>query len=219
VPATAQTAQVRPISGTRLDVMATGVVTRVPDIADVDTGISTEAPTASEAIRGNGEAMDRLREALRRSGIDPRDIQTVHVDLTTVYRRPENAPPVFVGYRATHRLSIRFRDIANAGRILDRLVDAGAQDIDGLSYHIDATEAMREEARTLALAEARGRADRYARDLGMRVARILAISETQASGSSSYARVAAQPRYAEMSNTAFGVESTVHTVTVTFELE
>jgi uncharacterized protein YggE len=150
VPAAAQPLQVRPISGTRLDVVATGEVTRVPDIVLINAGISTQAPTAVEAIRANGAAMDRLREALRRAGIEPRDVQTSSVHLNAEWRHGRDAPPVFVGYRASHRLSVRFRDAANSGRILDSLVAAGANEIDGPTFEIAEADAARDEARTRA---------------------------------------------------------------------
>jgi len=72
-PLLAQTAQVRPIGGTRLDVVATGQVTREPDIVLINAGISTQAPTATEAIRANATKMEALRAALRRAGIADRD--------------------------------------------------------------------------------------------------------------------------------------------------
>ncbi len=163
--------------------------------------------------------MDQLRASLRRAGIESRDIQTSSGHLSGVTRQQDNGPAIFVGYRATHRLDIRFRDVANAGRILDTLVAAGAAEISGISFEIEETEAMREEARNLALAEARGRADRYARSLGMRVVRVLAVSERGGSASSGYATVDNDSDSANMSNIALGEETLAYTLAVTFELE
>lgn len=219
VPAVAQPAQVRPIGGTRLDVVATGEVTRVPDIVLIHAGVSTQASTAVEAIRANGAAMDRLREALRRAGIDPRDVQTSSVNLNAEWRHRQEAPPVFAGYRAGHRLSIRFRDAANAGRILDTLVAAGANEIDGPSLEIAEAEAARDEARTRALAVARSRADLYARSLGMRVARVLAVSEAGDGARTGYARGFGESRGRASTNIALGEEQVGIALTVTFELE
>jgi uncharacterized protein len=216
---TAQPTQLRPISGTRLDVLATSEVTRVPDIVDIDAGISTVAPTASEAIRANGEAMDRLRAALRGAGIEARDIQTSHVDLDTVVDHRPSGPPILRGYRASHRLDIRFREAANAGRMLDTLVAAGASEIYGVSFDVEQTDAMRDEARDLALAEARSRADRYARSLGMRVVRVLAVTERGATGGSGLAPVSSAAGNSPSTNIALGEASVGYTLAVTFELE
>ena len=91
----------------------------------------------------------------------------------------ENCNPEFVGYRAHTQVNVRFRDIANAGRVLDALVAAGANQIDGPMLGIERPEAALDEARTRALANAQARAELYARSLNMRVRRILAVSEAE----------------------------------------
>ena len=118
----------RPITGTRLDVVATGEVTRVPDIVRINAGVVTQAPTAVEAIRQNARA-DGARCARRcaRAGIAERDIQTSSINLNPDYRYAENQPPQLIGYQAINQVSVRFRDIAKTGAILDALVAAGRQ--------------------------------------------------------------------------------------------
>ncbi|MGZ8283821.1 MAG: SIMPL domain-containing protein [Allosphingosinicella sp.] len=177
-PAAAQPAEVRPISGTRLDVSVNGEVTRVPDIARINAGVVTQAPTATEAIRQNAARMQAVRAALRRAGIADRDIQTSSINLQPNYRYAENQPPQLVGYQASNDVSIKFRDIADTGGILDALVAEGANQINGPTLGIDQPETALDEARTRALANARARAELYARALGMRVSRVLAVSET-----------------------------------------
>src|SRR5688572_6570868 len=127
----AQVAQVVPISGTRLDVVATGEVNRVPDIVRINAGVMTQAPTATEAIRLNAQQMESLSAALRRAGVAERDIQTSSINLHPDWRHVENRTPELIGYRANNQVSVRFRDIRNSGRILDALVSAGANQIDG----------------------------------------------------------------------------------------
>jgi uncharacterized protein YggE len=176
-PAAAQPIAMQAITGTRLDVVATGEVRRVPDIATINAGVVTQAPTASEAIRGNATRMASVRAALRRAGIADRDIQTSQISLNPEYRYAENQPPRLVGYQASNQVSVRFRDIAETGEILDALVGQGANQINGPSLGIDRPEAALDEARTLAVANARSRAELYARALGMRIKRILSVSE------------------------------------------
>jgi uncharacterized protein len=217
-PASGQPAEVRPISGTRLDVVAAGEVTRVPDIVLINAGVMTQAPTATEAIRANGARMDAMRAALRRAGIADRDIQTSSVNLNAEWRHNREQPPVFIGYRANHVLSVRFRDAANAGRILDALVAAGANEISGPTFEIADAEAARDEARTRALATARARAELYARPLGMRVARILRISEA-GNGMPRMGFVGGESRANAATNIVLGEEAVGVTLTVSFELE
>src|SRR5687767_13365208 len=106
-PATAQPTEVRPISGTRLDVVATGEVNRVPDIARINAGVVTQAPTATEAIRQNAARMASVVAALRAAGIAERDIQTSTLNLNPNYRYAENQPPQLVGYQAVNEVSVR----------------------------------------------------------------------------------------------------------------
>ena len=157
--------------------LATGEAARVPDLVRINAGVSTQAPTASAAIRENAARMESVRAALRRAGVAERDIQTSSINLHPDWRHMENRTPELVGYRANNQVSVRFRDIANAGRILDALVAAGANEIHGPSFEIERPEAALDEARTQALANARARAELYARALGMRVVRVLSVSE------------------------------------------
>ncbi len=177
--AAAQSAiQVQPISGTRLDVSATGEVTRVPDIAIISTGVVTRAASATAAIQQNATRMERVRAALKRAGVEDKDIQTSSINLNPEYHYQQNKPPVLTGYTASNQVSVRFRDIGDTGRILDALVAEGANQINGPSLTIDKPEAALDEARMKAIANGRARADLYARALGMRVVKLLSVSET-----------------------------------------
>ena len=169
------------LNGTRLDVVATGEVTRVPDIARISAGVVTQAPTATAAIQQNAQQMERVRAALKRAGIADRDIQTSTINLNPEYRYQENRPPVLVGYRASNEVSVRFRDIAETGRILDALVAEGANQINGPMLMLDKPEEAMDEARAAALRTAQRRAEMYARALGKRVTRVLSVSEAGAS--------------------------------------
>jgi uncharacterized protein len=122
--------------------------------------------------------MASVRAALKAAGIADRDIQTSSINLNPDYRYEEGRNPVLTGYRASNEVSIRFRDIANTGRILDALVAQGANQINGPSFSLDKPEEALDEARIAALATARRRADVYARQLGKRVGRILSVSES-----------------------------------------
>jgi hypothetical protein len=168
------------VAGTRLDIVATGEVTRVPDIARISAGVVTLAPTASAAIEQNAVRMNAVRAALRRAGIEDRDIQTSSISLNPEYRHVDNQPPLLTGYRAGNEVTVRFRDIKNTGRILDALVAQGANQISGPMLGLDKPEAAIDEARLAALQIARARADVYARSLGKSVRRIISVSEAGA---------------------------------------
>jgi hypothetical protein len=221
----AQTAAipVQTITGTRLDVVATGEVSRVPDIARISAGVVTTAPTASAALQENARRMEAVRAALRRAGIADRDIQTSSINLYPDYRHdPQGSNPQIIGYRASNELSVRFRDIANAGRILDALVAQGANQINGPMLTIDKPEQALDEARTKAVANARARAELYARAIGKQVGRILSISE----GGSNYApppmammRMRGESMAASSTDVQPGEQTLTVALSVSFELE
>ncbi|HZF42293.1 MAG TPA: SIMPL domain-containing protein [Sphingomonadaceae bacterium] len=175
--ALAQVAPLPVLQGTRLDVVATGEVTRVPDLARISAGVVSQAPTAVAALTANSAQMTRVLAALRRAGIAERDIQTSSVNLSPTYRYADNQPPVLTGYGASNQVTIRFREIARAGAILDTLVREGANQIAGPSLEVERPGPALDEARVLAVRAARARADIYARAAGLSVARILSITE------------------------------------------
>jgi len=174
----AQAAITQSIAGTRLDINATGEVTRVPDVAVISAGVVSRAPTASAAMQDTATRMGRVLAALKRAGVADRDIQTSNVNLNPEYRYPENQSPQLVGYTASNNVTIRFRDIRNSGKILDALVGEGANQINGPTLTVDKPEAALDEARAKAIAIGRARAETYARSLGLRVARIVSVNES-----------------------------------------
>jgi uncharacterized protein len=163
-----------------LDVVAEGRSTRVPDLGTIRSGVVTQGATAQAALSENAQRMDRVIAALKRAGVADRDIQTATIQLNPQYRYGENVPPTITGYQATNSVSVRFRDVAKSGAILDALVREGANQIDGPNLAVEAMDAAMDEARTDAIRRARARAELYAKAAGLRVERILVIAEGSA---------------------------------------
>jgi uncharacterized protein YggE len=211
------------LSGTRLDVQATGEVTRVPDLAIISAGVQTLQPTATGAIEENATRMERVRAALKRAGIADRDIQTSTISLNPEYRYAENQPPRLTGYRATNTVNVKFRDLKRTGAILDALVAEGANQINGPNLTIDKPESAYDEARVKAIAKGQARAELYARALGKRVVRVLSVSETggfQVPPPMPYMReMAAQDAGAAKTAIDPGTQELSATVTMSFELQ
>ena len=167
------------ISGTRLDVTARGDVHRVPDVAVISAGVVTNAADAAGAMRDNAGRMSRVLAALKKAGVADKDVSTSSVNLSPQYRYIENEAPAIIGYQASNQVTVRFRDIAKSGTILDALVKEGANQINGPTLMIDKPEAAQDEARVAAIKAARARADLYASALGMKVKRVISISENE----------------------------------------
>jgi uncharacterized protein len=208
------------MSGTRLDIVAQGTVKRVPDVAIISAGVITTARDAKSAMASNATAMARVLGALRSAGVAERDMATAQIGLSPQYRYVENQPPVVTGYQANNSVTVRFRDIAKSGAILDALVGAGANQINGPTLTIDKPEAAQDEARTDAIKTARARAELYAKAAGLTVKRIVAISEASSiSGPMPMPYVRAQMADAAAKSEVIPGEQDVGvTVSVTFEL-
>jgi uncharacterized protein YggE len=209
------------ISGTRLDVTARGDVRRVPDVAVISAGVVTNAPDAAAAMQDNANRMNRVLAALKKAGVADKDVSTSSINLSPQYRYVENQAPVILGYQASNQVTVRFRDIAKSGTILDALVKQGSNQINGPILMIDRPEAAQDEARVAAIRQARTRADLYAGALGMKVKRVVSISESEGYVGGPVPMVAMQrmDSVAEKSEIMPGEQSISVSVSVVFELQ
>ena len=179
-----------------LSLSAEGRSLRTPDLAIFSAGVVSTGVTASEAIGANSRKMEAVMDALRRAGIAARDIQTSSISLQPRFDDPDRdeilrarqsgqpyvpsarpRAPKIIGYEARNSVQVRVRKLGEMGRILDTLVESGANEVNGPSFTLDEQKAALDEARIEAVATGRARAELYARAAGMRVARIVAISE------------------------------------------
>lgn len=163
--------------GTLLSVSARAEASRTPDVATLSTGVVTQAADANAALTANSAQMAKVVATIRAAGVAERDIQTSGISIQPQYRYAENQPPAITGYQASNTVNIKVRDIARLGEVLDALVASGANQVHGPSFEIDQPEAVYDEARQAALKQAQARAQMYAQSLGLRVRRIVSISE------------------------------------------
>ncbi|GAB3090879.1 SIMPL domain-containing protein [Lysobacter terrae] len=173
----AQTTPFVATDGTLLNVSAQGEAKRVPDIARMSTGVVTRATDANAAMRANAEQMAKVVAAIKAAGIADKDVQTSGINLNPTYQYRDNQPPAITGYEANNTVSIVVRDIPKLGKILDSLAAVGANQINGPSFDVDKKDEALDEARQKAVASAQTRAAMYAKTLGMKVRRIVSISE------------------------------------------
>jgi uncharacterized protein YggE len=162
---------------TTISISAQGAVQRAPDIAYITTGVTTEAKTAEAALAENASRMNALMAVLKEAGIAERDIQTSNFSLYPTYIYPENQTPRITGYNASNQVTVRVRALDRLGSILDTVVRAGGNTFGGLSFGLDDETEARNEARRLAMKEAMARAELYAGAAGLKVRRVVTISE------------------------------------------
>ena len=165
-----------------LSLSGTGAVKTTPDKVDIMTGVTSEAPTAREALDKNTEAMTAIVKALKDEGIEAKDIQTVNFTVMPVYEQfpPDGKPrpaPRITGYRVINQVHIQVRDTGKLGGILDKVVGLGANTIDGISFEVAEPDKLRDEARKRAVANALATAKVYAEAAGVTLGPILSITE------------------------------------------
>lgn len=210
---------------TLLTVSAEGRATRAPDLAVFSAGVASTGKTAGEALSANAADMTRVISALKRAGIADRDIQTSNINLNPVYAEPrrlpdgraDDSPPLITGYQANNTVTVRQRNLAEFGKVIDTLVTAGANQVNGPSFQVDNSDAATDEARIDAVRKARTRAELYARAAGLKLGRILTINESEA-GSPPMPMYRSAMKSADSTPVAAGEVALNVTVTVQYEL-
>jgi uncharacterized protein YggE len=162
-----------------------------PDLAQIDGGVTSEAKTAREASDANNAAMGRVLLALKGAGIEEKDFQTSRLSLQPQSAPNRTGPSAIVGYRASNRVTIRLRDVTKVANVIDTLVGAGANDIGGINFMVSAASKLLDEAREQAIADARRKAEIYAKAAGVTLGAALSISEEGAPGPMPYRKMAA----------------------------
>ncbi|SDZ86964.1 SIMPL domain-containing protein [Microbulbifer marinus] len=164
--------------GTLVSISASGEASKAPDIARISAGVVTEAEDSEKAMRDNAEQMDKLLKAIKKAGIDDKDVQTSGISLSPRYDYQQGRKPQITGYMARNTVSIKVREMEKLGDVLDDLAAAGANQINGPSLEIGEPEPVMAEARKQALEKAQARAEDYAKSLDMKVRRIVSVSES-----------------------------------------
>jgi uncharacterized protein len=179
--ATAQAQSAEPMSPARARVVVVGEgsVTVVPDYAHIRSGVTTNARTVNEANDTNAKLMANIIAALADAGIAKKDIQTSEFSIEPVYVSP-NPPggPKLSGYRVSNQVNVTIHQIAQVGEILDRLVKAGATDAGSIAFLVSDREKALDQAREAAMANARHKAELYARAAGLMLGRVAWITES-----------------------------------------
>ena len=147
-----------------------------PDQAQVAAGVTSDGKTAREASEANNTTMGKVLLALKAAGIDGKDIQTSRLSL-----QPQSAPNrnanAIVGYRASNQVTVRVRDVTKVAGTIDLLVGAGANDIGDINFMVSQASKLLDDAREQAVADARRKAEIYAKAAGVTLGAPLSIAE------------------------------------------
>lgn len=159
-------------------------VSTPPELATVGAGVTITAPTAAEAMQQNAKQMTAVYESLKKAGIEDKNIQTSGINLNPQYNynSSNGDQPRLVGYQASNNVNVLVHDLANLGKTLDALVAAGANQINGPTFDVKDRDAHLDAARAAAVENARKRAEIYAKAAGLKVKRLISISEQPSHG-------------------------------------
>src|SRR5215213_2768480 len=172
-PVTAQTSA--GVQGMRqVTVVGHGEVKGAPDTATVQIGVETEAATAKDALAQNSAQAQAVQEQLSKLGVDAQDMQTSNFSINPTYG---NDGRQVTGYHVSNMVTVKVRQIGQAGTLLDQVVQAGANSIYGISFSVENPEALLDQARKAAIENARARATQLASASGTAVGDVLVINE------------------------------------------
>ena len=162
---------------TTFSLSAVGETKVAPDMATINLGVNTDAPTAAEALRANAAKMTAVIAALKKGGLGDRDIQTSNLSINPQYVYEQNTPPRLTGYQVSNQVTVTVRDLARLGQAVDATVNAGANSAGGISLGLADPSAAENAARQAAVKALNAKAHLYARATGYRVVRIISLSE------------------------------------------
>lgn len=169
-------AQTVGVTGMRqITVVGTGESRIKPDMATVQIGVETAAATSQEALAQNTAQANAIIEQIKQLGVEEKDIQTSNFN---IYPNYDTNGRQITGYTVSNMVSVTIRSLDSAGDLLDKVVQAGANRIYGVSFGVADTNAVMAQARDAAVADARARADLLAKAGGATVGQLLVITES-----------------------------------------
>lgn len=175
-PVPAAEAVAAPSISRTISVSGRGHADVAPDIAVLTLGVATDGATPREALDKNNAAMTAVMDGLKTLGFGVTDMQTSGLAVNAQYDY-NTQPAKLTSYQAVNGITLRVKDISRLGEILDLVVSAGANQINGLSFDVADKEKALTDARMKAVADAKAKADLMAGAAGTSVGRVISISE------------------------------------------
>jgi uncharacterized protein YggE len=169
-------------SNRTITVVGEGTAAASPDIARVSVGVTTFAPTATEATKENNDKMTGIINTLKDLGIADKDIQTTNYSISPEFSSQKGETNQITGYRVSDTVQVTVRNLDKIGTVLDQVTQAGANNISGISFGIENPATLQGEARAKAFADAQARAEDLAKLGGVQLGEILSISESTGGG-------------------------------------
>lgn len=203
----------------QISVSATGQTFRAPDTASVSAGVVTQAKTAQEAMAANAMQMNAAFNELMRAGIPQRHIQTSQLSLQPRYDYSNRQAPVITGYEARNTVSAKTDNLDAVGPMLDALVRAGVNNINGVTFSLRDSDAAKSEARAAAVKAARRKAEEMAMAAGVRLGKVITLSETSGYSGPQPMMMRSAAMAEDSTPVAAGEQSLSVTVNITYAID
>ena len=208
-------------SAPQIQVSATGQSFMAPDMASVSAGVVTQGKTAREAMFGNATKMTRVFEELEAAQIEKKHITTSQLSLKPRYNYQNRQSPKIDGYEARNTVTAKTHNLDNVGAMLDALVKAGVNNINGVQFSVKDPKAAQEKAREDAILEAKAKAEAMAKAAGVKLGNLKSLTESRGNFSPqpvAYARSSLDSASVSTPISA-GEQSLSITVNMTYEIK
>ncbi|MFZ3054718.1 MAG: SIMPL domain-containing protein [Minisyncoccales bacterium] len=187
-----------------ISVTGTGEVYVTPDIGLVDMSVVSKSIEVSTATTESSEKMNKIIEYLKGNNVEEKDIKTTSFNISPVYSwEDKTGKRILDGYEVTQTIEVKIRDLAKVGDIISNATDLGANNISSLSFTVDDDEKVKEEAKELAIKDAREKAKNLEKSLGVHLVKIVNFSE------GTYPVYSYDQSYKSMSATGLSLESSI----------
>ena len=162
----------------QITIIGEASIAATPDMATISLGVTTEGLTAAEAMAANSKALSAVIERLKAAGIAENDLQTSNLSLSPNWVGYDSGQtPTISNYMAMNMLNVRVRDLAALGSVLDASIADGANTLNGITFELSAPRPVQDEARKAAVADAAAKAGLYAEAAGVKLGKVVSISE------------------------------------------
>ncbi len=207
----------RTVSG-ELSVVGEGKVDVVPDMANVQAGITADGKTVQEVEGKVNEINNKIVSALEKLGIDKKDIKTTNYSINPNYRFTPDGRNNISGYTGNTSLTITVREQELVSRVITATTEAGANQVYNSGFTVDDPGKFREEARNRAIQNAKEQAQKLASELGIKLGRVVNIVESSESPPGIYPVMKSVPELrVEAPDIEPGTQTVTSVVTLYFE--
>ena len=171
-----------------IHVTASASVDVLPDTVSISAGVQSNAATAQEAMVRNSDLMRGVFATLEQNGIDRREITTSYINLNPRYdyERRTDGQPRLIGYQASNQITVKTRRLEMTGPLIDAMIQAGVNNINGVSFSVSEVEAAQASALDAAIQKAKAKAHRMAQAADVNLGRLLSLKEGNSPGPIAY---------------------------------